>query len=82
MYLIQTAFSCSHPITVYRLIGSTSSILPISNCQDTYNNSILSFSVPLPTQTINVQISLFGAKTIGAISLGLTGAANTTENGR
>lgn len=82
VHLIQTAFICSHPITVHRLIGSTISTLPISNCQKTLNNTILSLSIPLPTQTIYLQISLFGAKTIGAISLGLRGPSNTSDNGR
>ena len=80
--LIQTAFSCNHPISVHRLIGSTLSLLNISNCQINSNNGILSLSIPLPTQTIDVILTLVGAKTIGAISLGLNGPSIITDDGR
>lgn len=79
--LIQTAFTCNHSISVHRLIGSTFSPLNLSKCQKN-SNGILSLSIPLPTQTIYLQLSLFGAKTIGAISVGLSGLSILTDDGR
>jgi hypothetical protein len=79
--LIQTALTCNDSLIVQRLVDTTASNLSISICQTSQNNSILSLVIPLPTQTINVQLSLFGLKTIGAISLGLNGpSAVTTDN--
>lgn len=80
--LIQTAFTCNHSISVHRRIGSTLSSLKFSNCRVNSNNGILSISIPLPTQTIDVIVSLVGAKTIGAISLGLNGPSIITDDGR
>lgn len=80
--LIQTAFSCDHPIAVYRYVGYSVAPLRVSNCQTNYNNSVLSLAVLLPAHTIYVELSLFGTKTIGGVSLGLSGSSTTTDNGR
>ncbi len=80
--LIQTAFTCNDSLIVERLVGSTISNLSISKCETSSNSSILELSIPLPTHSINVQLSLFGLKTIGGISIGLTGPSNVSMDKR
>ncbi|CAF1233564.1 unnamed protein product, partial [Rotaria sp. Silwood1] len=71
--LIQTAFTCNDSLIVQRLVGSRPAQLPISVCQTSYNGSILSLAIVLPTQEIGIQFTLPGSRTIGAIRLGLSG---------
>ncbi|CAF1157957.1 unnamed protein product [Adineta steineri] len=80
--LINTAFICSDPILVQRIISYAFINLSISSCTMQYNNSIVSLSVVLPSHNMNMQVTLPGLKTVGAVRLGLTGPAATYENGR
>lgn len=80
--LIQTAFTCNDSLIVQRLIGYTYKNLTISDCQTSYNDSILSLVIPLPAHVITVDISLLGLKTIGAIRLGLTGPSTVSTDNR
>jgi hypothetical protein len=54
--LVQTAFTCDDSIIFEHLVGYTLVQLPISNCQASYNESILSLAIPLPTHAINLQL--------------------------
>jgi hypothetical protein len=79
--LVQTAFTCNDSLIVQRLVSYTLKDLSISSCQTSYNDSILSLTVPLPIHTVTVQLTLLGLKTIGAIRLGLSGPpAVSTDN--
>lgn len=80
--LVQTAFTCEDSLIVQRLIGYTLTELPISSCQSSYNNSIISLAITLPVQEISVQLTLPGSRTIGAIRIGLSGPSNVSEYGR
>ena len=79
---INTAFTCSDTLLVQRIIAYTLTKLPVSSCSMSYNNSIVSLSVPLPSHDISILLTLPGLKTIGAIRLGLYGPANSYEDGR
>lgn len=71
--LIQTAFTCNDSIIVQRFLGSKLTILPISACKSSYNESILSLAIVLSSQETGIQLVLPGSRTIGAIRLGLSG---------
>lgn len=80
--LIQTAFTCQDAIHVLRLTGYQHTPLPISTCEKTHNETILSLGIQLPAHVINVQLVLTGLKTIGAIRVGLYGPPASLEDGR
>ena len=80
--LVQTAFTCQNSLLVYRLIDYMLLPLPISKCETTYNDSILSLTIPLPSHDIAVQLVLPGLRTVGGIRLGLFAPAAVSEDGR
>ena len=80
--LIQTAFTCDDPLYVERLYGYQYTLLPISRCEKTHNDTVLSVGILLPAHDITVQLVLPGLKTVGAIRLGLHGSAAVAEAGR
>ncbi|CAF4564475.1 unnamed protein product [Rotaria magnacalcarata] len=71
--LIQTAFICNGSLIVQRVVGSQPTQLPISVCETSHNDSILSLAIALPTQEVGIQLTLPGSRTVGAICLGLSG---------
>ncbi|CAF4147851.1 unnamed protein product, partial [Adineta steineri] len=80
--LINTAFTCSDTLLVQRIISYAFINLPISSCTMHYNNSIVSLSILLPSHNMNMQVTLPGLRTVGAIRVGLTGPGATYEDGR
>ena len=80
--LVQTAFTCQDSLAVYRHIDNQLSPLTISTCETSYNASILSLTVLLPTHAITVQLTLPGTRTVGAIRIGLIGQSAVSEDGR
>ena len=78
--LVQTAFTCEDYFYVQWLTGYTVTLVPITKCEISHNETILSLAILLPAQEINVQLVLPGLKTIGAIRIGLSGPS--IENGR
>ena len=80
--LVQTAFTCDGSIVVEQFIGFALTQLPISNCQTSHNESILSLIIPLPTHNIDLKLILPGMETIGAIRLGLSGPSTVAADQR
>ncbi|CAF0882448.1 unnamed protein product [Adineta steineri] len=80
--LINTAFTCSDTLLVQRIISYAFINLSISSCTMHYNNSIVSLSILLPSHNMNMQVTLPGLRTVGAIRVGLTGPAATYEDRR
>lgn len=80
--LVQTAFTCEDQFYVQRLNGYTITLVPITKCETSHNETILSLSILLPVQEINVLLVLPGLKTIGAIRIGLSGPSAEVEDGR
>lgn len=58
--LAQTAYTCDRSIVVEQFIGFALTHLPISNCQTSHNEGILSLTIPLPTHNIDVKLILPG----------------------
>ncbi len=79
---INTAFNCSDTLPVQRVLSYTLITLPITSCSTSYNNSILSLSILLPSHDLSLQVMLPGMRTVGAVRLGLSGPAATAENRR
>jgi hypothetical protein len=79
---INSAFNCSDTLLVQRVISYTLITLPITSCSTSYNDSILSLSVLLPSHDLSLQVTLPGMRTVGAVRLGLSGPAATAGNGR
>jgi hypothetical protein len=80
--LVQTAFTCEDNFYVQRLNGYEITLIPITKCGTSYNETILNLAILLPAQTISVQLVLPGLKTIGAIRIGLSGPSAEVEDGR
>jgi hypothetical protein len=80
--LVQTAFTCEDQFYVQRLNGYKITIVPVTKCETSYNETILSLGILLPAQVVSVQLVLPGLKTIGAIRIGLTGPSAVTADGR
>ncbi|CAF2088611.1 unnamed protein product, partial [Rotaria magnacalcarata] len=80
--LIQTAFICNDSLIVQRVAGSKLTQLPISACEASHNDSILSLVIALPTQEIGIQLTLPGSRTVGAIRLGLSGPSMMSTDKR
>jgi hypothetical protein len=80
--LVQTAFTCQDNLTVNHVIDYALLQLPITQCDTSYNDSILSLTIALPAHDISVQLILPGLRTVGAIRLGLAGPPAVSENGR
>lgn len=80
--LVQTAFACQNSLLVYRVIDYVLVPLSISKCETSYNDSILSLTIPLPSHDIAVQLVLPGLQTVGGIRLGLFGPSAISEDGR
>ncbi len=79
---VQTAFTCNDSLLVQRVGSNTLKNFSTWSCQTTYDDSILSLVIPLPSHDISVQVSLPGMKTVGAIRLGLSGPAAVSRGNR
>ncbi len=79
---INLAFNCSDTLLVQRVLAYTLVTLPITSCSTSYNHSILSLSILLPSHDLTLQVTLPGMRTVGAVRLGVSGPAATTGNGR
>lgn len=80
--LINTAYTCSDQILVQRIIAYTLITLPVSSCVMSYNQGILSLSILLPSHDMNIQVTLPGLRTVGALRLGITGPGATLQDNR
>jgi hypothetical protein len=80
--LVQTAFTCEDQFYVQRLNGYQITLVPITKCETSYNETILSLGILLPAQEVDVQLVLPGLKTVGAIRIGLSGPSAEIEDGR
>ena len=74
---INTLIGCD-AVSIQGSSGTVLSTLRWSNC--TNENSILSLSIPLPSQQISVQVLLDDIKTIGALRIGLSGEELKEQN--
>ncbi|CAF0929545.1 unnamed protein product [Didymodactylos carnosus] len=73
---LNTQFQCNE-IQVQQIAGSVYSPLPDTQC--TYQNSVLSISVKLLSQSITIQMTLNGVSPIGGLRFGLTGSSDTEQ---
>ncbi|CAF2015361.1 unnamed protein product [Rotaria magnacalcarata] len=80
--LIQTTFICNGSLIVQRVVGSQPTQLPISVCETSHNDSILSLAIALLTQEVGIQLTLPGSRTVGAICLGLSGPSMMSTDKR
>lgn len=80
--LINTAFTCADQILVQRIVAYTLIPLSVSSCVMSYDQGILSLAVPLPSHDMNIQVTLPGLRTVGALRLGLSGPGATHQDRR
>jgi hypothetical protein len=80
--LINTAFTCNDSFIIERTYSDKVTPLQITSCNSSYNDSIISLNIPLPTRLLSLQLILLGIRTVGGVRIGLTGPGGTNDNGR